>query len=223
MHWNLKRDAIALLAVAASVGLSWYFYASLPDRVPSHFSADGTPDGYSSKEFLICLELGMTVLLYGVLTFIPRIDPFWKKIQGKYDVLLLFRDIIMVFMLFLFAVTLFSVRAGRLNTDLFGIGFGLLFILMGNYMPRLPRNFFFGVHTPWTLASEVVWKKTHIMAGWLFVAGGVLLVLLSLFGLPMHIVLLSVLLPVVLFSSIVYPYFLYRKIQREGESPTPDL
>jgi uncharacterized membrane protein len=134
-----------------------------------------------------------------------------------------FRDIILLFMVFIFTVTLFSARTGRLNTNLFGIGFGLLFILLGNYMPRLPRNFFFGIRTPWALASEVVWRKTHIVAGWLFVTGGAMIILLSLFGLPTHIVLLAVLFPVVLVSAFLYPYFLYRKLQREGESPTPDL
>jgi uncharacterized membrane protein len=223
MRWNLKRDAISLLSIVATAVLSFYFYASLPDRVPSHFAADGTPNGYSSKETLILVVLGSTVLLYLVLTFIPRIDPFWKKIQNRYNVLLLFRDIIMVFMLFIFTLTLFSARTGRLNTDLFGIGFGLLFILLGNYMPRLPRNFFFGVRTPWTLASEVVWRKTHIVSGWLFVAGGVLIILLSLLGVAMQVALLAVLLPIVLVSAFIYPYFLFHKLQREDRPHIPDL
>jgi uncharacterized membrane protein len=223
MRWNLKRDAVALLVLAASVGLSWYSYVSLPALVPSHFSLDGTPDAYASKGFLVLMELGVMVFLYLLLTYLPRIDPFWKRIQNRYYVLLLFRDIIMVFMLFLFAVTVRSAYTGRLNMDLFGIGFGLLFILMGNLLPRLPRNFFVGIRTPWTIASDVVWKKTHIVSGWLFVAGGLLICVLSLFGLPVHWALLSVLLPILLFTGFVYPYILFHKLQREGESPTPDL
>ncbi len=223
MRWNLKRDAIALLSIAASVALAWYFFASLPDRVPSHFSLNGTADSYTSKEFLVVMELGLQVLLYVLLTFLPRIDPFWKTIQSRYNVLLLFRDMTMLFMLFLFIVTFLSARTGRLDMNLFGVGFGLLFILMGNYLPRLPRNFFVGIRTPWTIASEIVWRKTHIVSGWLFVAGGTIICLSSLLGLPMHIVLLSVLVPVFLFSGLIYPYFLYRRIQREGGSPTPDV
>jgi uncharacterized membrane protein len=223
MRWSLKRDAVALLTIVASLGLAWYFYPLLPDRVPTHFGLDGTADAYSSRESFILLELGGVLFLYLLLTFIPRIDPFWKKIQNRYNVLLLFRDITMVFMLFLLVVTFLSARTGQLNMNLFGMGLGLLFAVLGNYMPRLPRNFFFGVRTPWTLASDVVWKKTHIVAGWLFVAGGLLVALLSLFGLPMHIVLLCVLVPVILFSGFLYPYFLFRRLQREGGSPTPDL
>ena len=223
MRQILKRDAIGLLCIIASAGLALYFYTALPDRVPSHFAADGSPNGYSSKGFLVLLVLGTTVLLYLLLTFIPRIDPFWKKIQSRYNVLLVFRDIVMVFMLFIFTVALIAARSGHLNAELFGIGFGLLFMMLGNYLPRLPRNFFFGIRTPWTLASEEVWRKTHIVSGWLFVAGGVLIILLVLFGVPMHYVLLGVLLPVVLVSAFFYPYFLFRRIQREGKSPGPDL
>jgi len=61
------------------------------------------------------------------------------------------------------------------------------------------------------------------VSGWLFVAGGVLIILLVLFGVPMHYVLLGVLLPVVLVSAFFCPYFLFRRIQREGKSPGPDL
>jgi uncharacterized membrane protein len=151
------------------------------------------------------------------------IDPFWKTIQKKYNVLLLFRDILMLFMLFLLIMTFLSAHTGRLNMEFFGVGLGMLFILLGNYLPRLPRNFFVGIRTPWTIASDLVWKKTHIVGGWLFVAGGVIICLLALLGLPMHIVLLSVLVPVFVISSLIYPYLLYRKLQREGGSSTPDV
>ena len=223
MRWNWKRDAIAFSSIFASLALSWYFYAALPERVPSHFSLEGTADSYTSKEFLILMGLGFQVVMYILLTFLPRIDPFWKTIQSRYSVLLLFRDIIMLFMLFLFVSTFLSARAGRLDMNLFGFGLGLLFILMGNYLPRLPRNTFVGIRVPWTITSDIVWRKTHLVGGWLFVAGGVVICVLSLFGLPMHIVLLSVLVPVFMFIGIFYPYALFRKLQREGKSPTPDV
>ena len=223
MRWNLKRDAIALLSIAASVGLSWYFLPDLPDQVPTHFSLDGTADDYSSKGVAAAFAIGGTTLLYLLLTFIPRIDPFWRKIQKRYDVVLLVRDIVMVFMVFLFIATLLAAPTGNLDMSLFGTGFGLFFVVLGNYLPRLPRNFFIGIRNPWTIASEVVWTKTHIMSGWLYVTGGALIVVLSVFGLPMHIVLLSVLVPLFLYTGLIYPYLLFRKLQREGDSTTPDL
>ncbi len=51
---------------------------------------------------------------------------------------------------------------------------GLLFVAMGSYLPRVRPNWFLGVRTPWTLASDAVWRDTHRLAGWAFVAAGLL-------------------------------------------------
>lgn len=223
MRWNPKHDVIAFLSIAASVALTWYAYASLPDRVPSHFSLDGTADAYASKDFLLWMGIGLQLLVYVLLTFLTRIDPFWRTLRKRNSVILVFRDITMIFMLFMFIAAFLSARTGRLDMKLFGVGLGLLFVLMGNYLPRLPRNTFVGIRVPWTIASDVVWKRTHIVGGWLFVAGGALICALSLSGLPMHIVLLAVLLPVFVIGCIIYPCTLYHKLQREGGSSTPDI
>jgi len=79
----------------------------------------------------------------------------------------------------------------------------------------LPRNFFFGVRSPWTLASEEVWKRTHIVSGYCFVAGGLLMILLALFNVNMIWSMLGIVLPVTLFCAYVYPYFLFKKLQKE--------
>src|SRR5258708_28004997 len=55
----------------------------------------------------------------------------------------------------------------------------VLFIFIGNYLGKLRRNFWAGIRTPWTLASDVVWERTHRFGGWLFVIGGLLGVIMS--------------------------------------------
>lgn len=223
MKWNWKREILPLTVLASVGALSAYFYATLPEVIPSHFNIHDQPDRFAPKSQAILLGLGMIVLLYVLLTFIPFIDPFWKRIQKKYTLFLLFRDLALLFTGFLNVVVLLSARAGVFQRDLFGIGYGLLFILLGNYLPKLPRNFFFGIRSPWTLSSEVVWKKTHIVSGWLFVAVGVLIMILPFLGIHLGTVLLVTLLPVVLFSAFIYPFFLYKRLQREGSAHVPEL
>lgn len=220
MKWRLKRDIFALCMIAAICIMTIYFSSILPEIVPSHFNAEGTADRWAPKSTVLLLGLGVPVVLYLLLTFIPFIDPFWRRIQPKYDIFLLFRDMAMAFFVYFALVEYVSASEGRFQTSMFGAGFGILFIVLGNYLPKLPRNFFFGIRSPWTLASETVWKRTHILSGWLFVVAGVLITLLSFTSLPLHILLLVVLLPVVLYCGIIYPYFLYRKLQRDqGEKP----
>lgn len=223
MKWNLKRDVFALSLLIIFLLISWYFYGILPDTIPSHFDMNGLPDDYSAKSTVIILGIGISVILYFALTFLPMIDPFWKMIEKKYNLFLLFRDLVMGFVIFEFILTLISAKDGLFRDDLFGIGFGLLFVLLGNYMPKLPRNFFFGIRSPWTLASEEVWNKTHRIGGTFFVAGGILIIILTLFGLKLLITMIVVIVPLSIYTAVIYPLMLYKKLQKEGKLKNPDL
>ncbi len=223
MKWNLKREILPAIIIAAFIALTLIFYPTLPERVPSHFDYHGNPDNYSSRAFIFWLNLGLILGLYFLLTFIPLIDPFWKKIEGKYNIFLIFRDLALAFFLFMYVITIIAAKQGKLEPHVLGIALGLLFILLGNYLPKLPRNFFFGIRSPWTLASDVVWKKTHIVGGWLFVLAGAAAIILSLFKIDLVISLCVTLGPVVIFAGIIYPLSLYRKIQREEKNQVPQL
>ena len=91
---------------------------------------------------------------------------------------------------------------------------GGLFVVVGNYLGKVRRNFFVGIRTPWTLASDEVWARTHRVGGWLFVLAGIAIVA-SAGGSRQ-------LLPVVLLASVgtaalisvAYSYVVYRKLHR---------
>ncbi len=223
MRWSWKREIFPLLIIALLLILSLYFYPQLPEIIPSHFDLHGNPDKFAPKMNVIIFVPALIIGLYLLLTFIPLIDPFWRRIQKKYTLFLLFRDFILLFFLFFYLLVLIAAKRGSLPPQALGLGLGFLFILLGNYLPKLPRNFFFGLRSPWTLASEVVWRKTHILGGWLFVAGGVLMVLLSFskFGLP--IIIFTNIAVIVIFTSVVYPLLLYKKLQRSEKIKAPDL
>ncbi len=48
-------------------------------------------------------------------------------------------------------------------------------------------EFFVGVRTPWTLASDRVWTETHWVDAYLFVGRGILGLLSILIGLPFYV------------------------------------
>jgi uncharacterized membrane protein len=52
-------------------------------------------------------------------------------------------------------------------------------VLFGNFIGRLRPSWFIGIRTPWTLSSDVVWRRTHRLAGRLMVPAGLLAVLLA--------------------------------------------
>ncbi len=217
MKWSLKRDLFALLMIAVYILVSLYFYPRLPEQVPFHFNGQGVADDFGSKQNVVWGGAAMMAAMYLLLTFIPFLDPFRKKIEQRYPVFLLFRDLAMGFSAAMAIITFLSAKDGKLQTELMALAFGALFIGLGNYLPRLPRNFFFGIRSPWTLASETVWYRTHRVSGTLFVLGGILLCVLSLLRVPFGVTMPVVLVPLVVYTSFIYPYFLFRKLKQNGE------
>jgi uncharacterized membrane protein len=223
MKWNIKREILPMAVLLILLALSLYFYSQLPDTVPSHFGGSGAPNSYMGKLPFFLIFGGIVLGLYLLLTFIPLIDPFWKAIQPKYGLFLIFRDICMLFFAYIFVLVLIAAKRGSMPVEALNIGLGLMFIFIGNWLPKIPRNFFFGIRTPWTLASDIVWKKSHIVGGWLFVAAGIILIFLALVGVNSPLTLIILLIPLVLISAVIYPLIIYRRLQKEGKLAEPEL
>jgi len=222
MPWTLKRDLFAFGVVAAILVVLVLFGPSLPEQVPSHFDLHGNVDDTMQRTNFIWMIIGLSVGLYLVMTFVPFIDPFWTRIKPRYQVLMLIRDFVLAFMLIMLLLTVFAVRDGRLPLNMLGISLGVLFAFIGNYLPKVPRNWFFGIRTPWTLVSDTVWQRSHLVGGWMLTVSGVLTVLPSLVGIGLQYVLLPLLIVTFVVSGFVYPFLLHRRLQQEGSEQIND-
>jgi uncharacterized membrane protein len=97
----------------------------------------------------------------------------------------------------------------------FVASFFALFVVMGNVIGKVQRNFWMGIRTPWTLASEAVWNRTHRVAAWLWVAAGLIGVFLVLVGVP-YWVALVILLVATLYPAL-YSLVLYKTLEKQGK------
>ena len=61
-------------------------------------------------------------------------------------------------------------------------GCGVLFVVLGNYMPRIKQNYTFGCRTPWALSDEHNWNRTQRMGGIVFVVIGIAMLLAAVFA-----------------------------------------
>jgi uncharacterized membrane protein len=98
------------------------------------------------------------------------------------------------------------------------LSISVLFIFLGNYMGKLRRNFWAGIRTPWTLASDVVWERTHRLGGWLFVATGLLGVIMSFIP-ALRLWGLMVVLVIVVIVLVVYSFVSYQRYTVDGKEP----
>jgi uncharacterized membrane protein len=97
---------------------------------------------------------------------------------------------------------------------------GLLLTVIGNYLGKVQRNFFLGIRTPWTLADDEVWLRTHRLGGKLLVGAGLLTLVLSFVSGVPHSLLLGVSLLAALVPC-VYSLVLYPKLYPPGAPRTP--
>jgi len=214
----LKKDWVILILIVLGFALGVYFYPSLPDRVPVHWNLKGQVNGYGSKFFgafgLASINLGM-YLLFIVL---PYIDPKRKNYESFQSTYQYLKYLLILFLLGLEVTTLLIATGVVVNKPVFiQIMVSLLFILLGNVMGRFKHNYFVGIKTPWTLANEEVWRKTHRMAAPLWVIGGIINILLAVTGLNFNGIGFIIIMVTIVIVPIVYSYIIYQKIVNENK------
>ena len=92
---------------------------------------------------------------------------------------------------------------------------GVLFAILGNYFKTLRANYFIGIKTPWTLENETVWKETHKLAGKLWFAGGLIIVLSSiLLDKKTNFTLFAIITVLITVIPVVYSYIKYRSLSQ---------
>ncbi|RJP51347.1 MAG: SdpI family protein [Anaerolineaceae bacterium] len=201
--------SFSLIAIALLVGI--FLYARLPDPMPSHWNAAGEIDGYMSKFWGIFLMPVITVALIPLFLVIPHIDPLKANIAKFRGAFNWFIVIFVVYMLFVYALTLAAALGYQFNMTVMILPVvGLLFIGAGYMMSKAKRNFFIGIRTPWTLSSETVWDETHKFGSKLFMVSGVVTVISAFLGENGIWLMLAVTL-VAAFVPMVYSYILWRR------------
>jgi uncharacterized membrane protein len=205
--------SITLIASAVLAGL--LLWSRLPDPMPGHWNAAGEIDGYISKFWGVFLLPIISIALTGLFLVIPRIDPLKANIAQFRAAFNWFIVAFVVYILYLYILTLLAALGTRFNMTLMLLpAVGLLFLGIGYLMSGAKRNFFIGIRTPWTLSSDTVWDKTHKFGSRLFMLGGVVTILCAFLG-ESGIWIMLVAMLGASFVPIVYSYVLY---QRETKS-----
>jgi uncharacterized membrane protein len=217
MNNKFLKEAVLWVITLLPYAYLAMIWGQLPDQVPTHFNVDGKADNWSAKATLLLLPAGLGIIIYVVMLIIPAIDPK-GKIQQMGDKYYTFRLMLSLFMALLSYYILSQTHAGNMdNPGMLIALIGGLFAVMGNYFQTLRPNYFIGLRTPWTLESELVWKKTHRLAGRLWMAGGLLLVVLA-FAIQNGqtlMVIMGCILPAITLVPVIYSYL---EFQREKKS-----
>ena len=188
-------------------------YPRLPERIPTHWNLEGEVDGWSAR-WMVFFPPVMGMLMLVLMPVLRRIDPRRANYDRFEPTFWLVINVIIAFMFVPHLMTIGAALGWPLPaTDRVLVGaVGVLFILLGNYMPRVKSNWWMGIRTPWTLSSEGVWRSTHRLGGRMFVTGGVVMIL-SLALTPVARV--AALITAVVLSALVPAVWSYMAWRRE--------
>jgi len=208
-----KKEAlpIALIILAFIVGA--LLYPDLPERMPTHWNAQGEVDAWSGKNFAVFFLPSLILAIYSLITFIPLIDPLRRNYPKFALPYFWFRTVLVVFFVLLYFYTIWAALGTKLNINFFIIpAFSVLFIVIGIFLPKVKKNYFVGIRTPWTIHSEEVWDKTHQFGGKFFIAGGIIALVSLLFPKYYFPIFITAIL-LAAFIPVIYSYFAFRKIE----------
>ena len=186
----------------------------LPDTVATHWDFNGEANGWSSKAFAV---LGLPCLLTVIHLFTVGVtlnDPKKKNIHRKMLTLVFW--IIPVVSLIVNGMVFLTALQIEVNVSIAVSALvGIIFIIIGNYLPKLQQNYTAGIKLPWTLNSTENWNRTHRLGGKTFIISGILLILCGFLGEIMgnDLSLITMLIIIVLCAGVpaVYSFWLFRK------------
>lgn len=168
------------------LGISAWAWGQIPAdaQVPIHWGPDGQADGWGSKTMGLLMLPLITAITAVVLALVPRIDPRAGNLAQSGKAYFATVVALMIFMLAIHFVAVMAALGSTINTTMIVIaGLGVMMMVIGNYFGKIRSNYMFGIRTPWTLASELSWNKTHRIGGKLFMVWGALM-LISAFLAP---------------------------------------
>jgi uncharacterized membrane protein len=210
------HHAVLALAGLALAGLAYALalFPALPDQIPTHWNLAGEVDGWMPKEWAIVVMPGAVSLFIALLYLLPALSPRHFRVeafQGTFNYVMFLTGCIMAYfhLIMLQAALHPELHSGRV---LIG-GLFLFLALMGNVLGKVRRNFWVGVRTPWTLASERVWIATHRLAARLLVGAGLLGALAIWAGVPPAWC--FAMLMAALLAPVFHSLWLYRRLEGE--------
>ena len=213
---NKKLLILTSLLTLLPIPVGLLLWNQFPETMAIHFGFTGEADGYASPNFTVfALPLLMLAFHWLCIFFTARDKGNQGKNQKMFHIVLWTIPIIS-------NLSLLGLYAFALDVEFSPVVWtmvpmGLLFAVIGNYMPKTRMNSTMGIKVPWTYSSEANWNATHRYAGKVWMIGGILIALCGLLphGWAVTVMLVSVLVLIIL--PIAYAYRFYKREKAEGK------
>ena len=218
-----KQLIISSIVILLPILIGVLLWDQLPDSFTTHWGVDCQPDDWSSKPFAVFFMPVFLVMMQFFCAWITERTNRGNEQSPKVMNLIFY---IMPVLSVLVNGMMYAVALGKSWdwTAMMPIVLGLLFAIIGNYMPKCTRNATIGIKVIWALNNEENWNATHRFAGKLWVVCGLLTVFTALLPISIGYPIMFVsLIGAGLFSTL-YSYLYYRRQLKSGTAvPTKDI
>jgi uncharacterized membrane protein len=214
-----KSKIIIICLILLSIVLTCFSFGFLEDIIPIHFDINGNPDMQGSKYFMLIFPLVNAIIGISII-----LTEKYAKVSDNYKKYLFLTGIFMEF-IFTILNIVFMVYVLMYAEDVEGFDiskimmviFGLMFIIMGNFMPKIEKNRTLGIKTKWSMYNETTWQKTHRFTGYVGVIVGILVLILGIFFKEKvnFIILMSLILLFGVTTTIQSYYYYKKEITKE--------
>lgn len=210
-HPLSKIDYVIITLMVLNLITTLGLLPFLPEKVIMHWNINMEPDGFGSRYSFLYFAL-LPVGLYILFRYLPKIDPKKESYQIHHKAYQLIQLAIILFLIgILVSSELISLGIPLSIKMSLHVLFGILFLIMGNVMGQVRSNYFLGFRTPWTLASERVWRKIHRLIGFGLVLVGMLFFALMFFSQPWALLFPLIIMFLVFVGGFIYSYLEYKK------------
>ena len=203
---NLPKLIITSVITLIPVVIGLILWNKLPDQVPVHWDINGAVDGYATRTQAVFAMPFVLVAFHWICVLGTLLDPKKQNINDKMFTLVLW--IIPVISLLCNSLVYATALGHKVSVEIvMPLFMGALFVIIGNYLPKCKQSYTKGIKLPWTLDDEENWNKTHRLAGFLWVVGGVVIMASAITG--VFWIFFVLLVPMVA-VPVVYSYLLYK-------------
>jgi uncharacterized membrane protein len=215
----MQTKTALILAAVVFLGVAAYtasVYSQLPERMPTHWNIRGEVDGWMTRPWGAGFGVGFAALFTVLLVALPWLSPRNFTVDNFREA---FNYIMFGTVLFMGYLQVVILQAGlHPDPDVAKpliAGVALFMAFLGNLLGKVRRNFWIGIRTPWTLASDEVWFATHRLAARLMVASGLLGAVLVFCGVSFTVVFVLVMVSAI--WPAIYSAILSKRLERRDQ------
>ena len=214
MKINKVNKIIILCLIVLSFAIAGVGLMMLSDIIPIHFGVDGKPDQFGSKYFILIFPGVITLCGLSMLLVCKyaNVSENYKKYLLLIGSLITAMFVAVLTVFLVYGITYTEEMPAFDVTKIVMLTFGLVMIIMSNFMPKIEKNNTLGIKTSWSLYNEVTWQKTHRFAGFVGVLCGLILLISGmLFEEMVNIIIMMSTIGAYAISSTVASYFYYKE------------